>query len=79
VRNEAEANRDAADRKAVLDGLERQLKKGDKALVGNSAYRRFLKTTTRPRPNICVTRAIWLTRELAVSALRPRPWAAAGR
>jgi len=45
-RNETEANQDAADRAAVLDGLERQLKKGDKALIGNSAYRRFLKTTT---------------------------------
>jgi hypothetical protein len=46
-RNEAEANRDAADRQAVLDGLERQLAKGDKALIGNSAYRRFLKSTTK--------------------------------
>jgi transposase len=46
-RNEAEANRDAADRKAVLDGLERQLAKGDKALIGNSAYRRFLRTTAK--------------------------------
>jgi hypothetical protein len=44
-RNEAEANKDAADREAVLAGLERQLKRGDKALVGNSAYRRFLRTT----------------------------------
>ena len=44
-RNEAEADKDAALRKAVLDGLERQLKKGDKASIGNSAYRRFLKTT----------------------------------
>ena len=26
-RNEAEANKDAADRKAVLDGLERQLRR----------------------------------------------------
>jgi DDE family transposase len=46
-RNEAEANKDAADRKAVLDGLERQLEKGDKALIGNSAYRRFLKATAK--------------------------------
>lgn len=46
-RNEAEANRDAADRKAVLDGLERQLAKGDKALIGNSAYRRFLRPTAK--------------------------------
>ncbi len=46
-RNEAEANQDAADRKAVLDGLERQLPRGDKALIGNSAYRRFLTSTTK--------------------------------
>src|SRR4029077_9554491 len=46
-RNEAEANKGAADRKAVLDGLERQLRKGDKALIGNSAYRRFLKSTAK--------------------------------
>lgn len=42
-RNEIEANKDAADRAAVLEGLEQQLKQGDKAMVGNSAYRRFLK------------------------------------
>ena len=46
-RNEAEANQDAAERKAVLDGLERQLQRGDKALIGNSAYRRFLKSTAK--------------------------------
>ena len=46
-RNEAEANQDAAARKAVLDGLERQLQRGDKALIGNSAYRRFLKSTAK--------------------------------
>ncbi len=46
-RNDAEAARDAANRQAVLDGLRRQLKKGDKALVGNSAYRRYLKTPSR--------------------------------
>ena len=46
-RNEAEANKDAADRKAVLEGLQRQLRKGDKALIGNSAYRRFLRPTAK--------------------------------
>ena len=44
---EAEANKGAADRKGVLDGLERQLRKGDKALIGNSAYHRFLKSTAK--------------------------------
>lgn len=42
-RNEAEAEKDRADRQAIVEGLERQLKKGDKALVGNSAYRRYLR------------------------------------
>ena len=44
-RNEAEAAKDAADRAAIIEGLDRQLKRGDKALVGNSAYRRYLRRT----------------------------------
>jgi hypothetical protein len=43
--NEAEAKKDKADRQAIIDGLQAQLKKGDKALVGNSAYRRYLKAS----------------------------------
>ena len=43
-RNHQEAEKDAADRAAILAALERQLAKGDKALVGNTGYRRFLKT-----------------------------------
>jgi hypothetical protein len=46
-RNAAEAERDAANRAAILDGLRRQLKKGDKALIANGAYRRYLKTPER--------------------------------
>jgi hypothetical protein len=42
-RNEAEASKDAADRRAVVEALDRQLKRGDKALIGNSAYRRYLR------------------------------------
>ena len=42
-RNEAEAEKDRADREAILAGLARQLEKGDKALIGNSAYRRYLR------------------------------------
>ena len=34
--------KDAAARAAILAVLERELKKGDKALVGNKGYRRFL-------------------------------------
>ncbi|WP_292620165.1 hypothetical protein [Mesorhizobium sp.] len=44
-RNDAEAEKDRAERQAVVTGLEAQLKKGDKALVGNSAYRRYLRRT----------------------------------
>src|SRR3974390_3161498 len=44
-RNHDEAKKDAADRAAILAALERQLKKGDKALVGNTGYRRFLAST----------------------------------
>ena len=43
--NEAEARKDKADRQAIIDGLQSQLKKGDKALVGNSAFRRYIKTS----------------------------------
>jgi transposase len=42
-RNEAEAEKDRADRQAIVEGLEKQLRKGDKALIGNSAYRRYLR------------------------------------
>ncbi|MBV8965938.1 MAG: IS1634 family transposase [Mycobacteriaceae bacterium] len=48
-RNEAEAAKDAADRQAIVAGLEQQLKRGDKALIGNSAYRRYLRTTSDRR------------------------------
>ena len=46
-RNEAEAGKDAADRQAIVSALEQQLKRGDKALIGNSAYRRYLRTTSK--------------------------------
>ncbi|SCW84874.1 hypothetical protein SAMN02927924_03341 [Sphingobium faniae] len=44
-RNEAEATKDKAERQQIIAGIEAQLKKGDKALVGNSAYRRYLRAT----------------------------------
>jgi transposase len=43
-RNHQEAEKDAADRASILAALERQLAKGDKALVGNTGFRRYLKT-----------------------------------
>ena len=42
--NHQEAEKHAAERAAILASLERQLKRGDKALVGNTGYRRFLTT-----------------------------------
>jgi hypothetical protein len=46
-RNEAEAEKDAADRRAIVEALDQQLKRGDKALIGNSAYRRYLRATSK--------------------------------
>ena len=48
-RNEAEAEKDRADRQAIIAGLEQQLRRGDKALIGNSAYRRYLRRVARRR------------------------------
>jgi hypothetical protein len=48
-RNEAEAEKDAADRCAIVEALDRQLKRGDKALIGNSAYRRYLRSISGER------------------------------
>ena len=42
-RNEAEAEKDRADRLAIVDGLQRRLKQGDKALIANTGYRRYLR------------------------------------
>ena len=47
ARNEAEAEKDAADRAAIIEALDQHLKRGDKALIGNSAYRRYLRTTKK--------------------------------
>jgi transposase len=41
-RNPDEARKDAADREAIVAALREQLKQGDKALVGNKGYRRYL-------------------------------------
>lgn len=41
--NGTEAEKDAADRKAIVKALEDQLKNGGKSLVGNRGYQRFLK------------------------------------
>jgi hypothetical protein len=43
-RNLIEAKRDAEVREGVLRSLRESLRRGDKTLIGNSAYRRYLKT-----------------------------------
>lgn len=41
--NEDQATKDAADREAILASLEDRLRRGPKALIGNSGYRKYLK------------------------------------
>jgi hypothetical protein len=40
--NPEQAKRDAASREAILDSLRRKLRDGDKQLIGNAGYRRYL-------------------------------------
>lgn len=40
--NEEQARKDRADRAAIVESLRKQLKHGDKALVGNKGYRKYL-------------------------------------
>src|SRR3990172_1130546 len=42
--NEDQAKKDAADREAILAALKDKLKQGDKSLVGNKGYRKYLNT-----------------------------------
>jgi len=42
--NEDQGRKDAADRKAIVECLKEKLKSGDKSLVGNKGYRRYLKS-----------------------------------
>jgi len=42
--NEDQARKDAADRAAIVESLKEKLKSGDKSLVGNKGYRRYLKS-----------------------------------
>jgi hypothetical protein len=43
-RNDEQARKDRADRKAIVESLREQLKRGDKTLVGNKGYRKYLTT-----------------------------------
>ncbi|MEN6440688.1 MAG: IS1634 family transposase [Syntrophobacter sp.] len=42
--NPKQARKDRADREAILASLEEQLKKGNKSLVGNRGFRRYIKS-----------------------------------
>jgi transposase len=44
--NEEQRRKDAADRKAILEHLREQLQRGDKDLIGNQGYRKFLQAGT---------------------------------
>jgi hypothetical protein len=43
--NEEQRRKDAADRKAIVEHLRKQLKRGDKDLIGNKGYRKYLQAT----------------------------------
>jgi hypothetical protein len=43
-RNEEQARKDRADRQAIVQSLAEQLQRGDKTLVGNKGYRKYLRT-----------------------------------
>ena len=47
--NPEQAKKDAADRKAIVKSLGEKLKQGEKALVGNKGYRKYLKTDTEAK------------------------------
>jgi hypothetical protein len=42
--NEEEARKDARDRQAILESLSQALKKGEKSLIGNKGFRRYLSS-----------------------------------
>ncbi len=44
-RNEDQAGKDRHDRDAIITALETALKKGDKSLIGNNGFRRFVATS----------------------------------
>jgi len=44
-RNQDEARKDAADREAIVASLREKLQAGEKSLVGNKGYRRYLRST----------------------------------
>jgi hypothetical protein len=43
--NPEQAKKDAADRVAIVESLKERMKQGDKALIGNKGYRKYVKTS----------------------------------
>jgi len=43
--NEEQRRKDEADRQAIVEALRQQLKRGDKDLIGNKGYRKYLQVT----------------------------------
>jgi len=48
-RNEAEAEKDRRDRQAIIAGPQDALRRGEKTLIGNAAYRRYLRKSSAMR------------------------------
>jgi transposase len=44
-RNDEQVRKDRHDREVILDALREQLKKGEKSLIGNRGYRKYIKAT----------------------------------
>jgi hypothetical protein len=72
-RNEAEAERERNERQAIVAGLSKQLARGDEALIGNSAYRRYLRRTpsgmASPARHSRSTPANWPRRRASTASL----------
>ncbi|MCY2986843.1 MAG: hypothetical protein NTY19_03130, partial [Planctomycetota bacterium] len=49
--NEEQAKKDRADREAIVAALREQLRHGDRSLVGNKGYRKFLSAEEGPNLN----------------------------
>ena len=56
--NDEQARKDRADREAIVESLQKQLRLGDKALVGNKGYRKYLRGEG-PKFTIDEEKIIW--------------------
>lgn len=56
-RNEEQARKDQHDREAILGALEAALKRGDKSLIGNDGYRKYVAKTDAKTKSFVIDRA----------------------